>query len=366
MGRLIVGIFLLILTFSLPSMAESNIKVGVYLSMTGPVAAWGRVEWQGIKMAHEMIKKVNKKNIDLLLEDVASKPEGAALAAEKLVDERVKFVVGPVASFAALSAIPIFEKAKVVDVIPTANAKGLTKGKSFISRVCFSNQQQAKVMANYIYSSGKKKGVIVEDLSQDYSVDLAKDFINSFKKIGGEISEIFYISSSDTDFSALAAQIKSSNADFVYFTTYYPSIALILRDLRMIKCNIPAFAGSAASSYALLKIAGRAAEGLIFTDDFDPLIPQTQESRKFISLFRKRYNRLPDSPEALAADAYLLLVKAIEKGDENPQKVAQFARNTTFYGITGKIIIKNGIVKRTIVLRQVKDGKFKPVAVFEP
>ena len=368
MKKLTLFLFLLIfiLSFSVRSMAESTIKIGVYLSMTGPVAAWGRIEWQGIRIAHEIIDSVNGKKIQLILEDVASKPESAALAAEKLIDEGVKFVIGPVASFAALSALPIFDKNGVVDVIPTANAKGLTQKSKFASRVCFGNAQQAKIMADYIFSSGKRTGVIIEDLNQDYSVDLAKEFLNHFKLLGGKIKRVFYISSSDTDFSVLATQIKSLNPDFVYFTTYYSSIALILRELKAIKCKTALYAGSAASSYALIKIAGASAEGLIFADDFDPLIPQSEESKKFIFLFKKRYNRLPDSPEALAADAYLLLVKAIEKVGEDPKSVAQFIRNTTFYGITGKIIIKDGIVKRTVVLREVRNAEFKPVAVFEP
>ncbi|AEA33790.1 ABC transporter substrate-binding protein [Hippea maritima] len=365
MVRVILSlVFVFIFSFSATA---DNLKVGVYLSTTGPVAAWGRLEWDGIKVAHSLKGKVRGKSVKLILEDVGSRPEGAALAAEKLVNEGIRFVVGPVASFAAFAAIPIFEKYGVVDVIPTANAKGLSENRTFISRVCFNNAQQARVMANYIASAKLKKGVIVEDISQDYSVDLTNNFIKEFKKCGGTVIKIFRISSSDSDFLALATQIKRLNPDFVYLTTYYNSIALTLKDLRAMGYKNKVFAGSAASSQALIDIAKDAAEGLVFTDDFDPLIPQGRLSKNFIDIFKKRYDRFPDSPEALAADAYLLLINSIEKSRKlTPIDVANEARNAVFYGVTGKIIIKNGIVKRTIVLRKVENSQFRPVAVFEP
>lgn len=141
----------------------------------------------------------------------------------------------------------------------------------------------------------------------------------------------------------------------------------MLRDLKTLGYKGGLFAGSAASSHALIEIAQDAAEGLIFTDDFDPLIPQGSLSERFVKLFKERYNRLPDSPEALAADAYLLLVDSIEKSKNmDPKEVADIARNRTFHGITGKITIKNGLVRRTIVLREIRNSAFRPIAVFEP
>lgn len=222
--RTLLVIFTMVL-FSFVSFASDVVKVGVYLSTTGPVAAWGRPELEGIKTAYLLKNTVKGKKIRLVVEDVASRPEGAALAAEKLVESGVRFVVGPVASFAALAAVNVFKRNGVVDVIPTANEKGLSENNSLVSRVCFNNKEQAEVMANYIISSGYKSGVIIEDISMDYSVDLAKNFLVEFKKRGGKIKRIYRISSSDTDFSAIAAQLKRDNPEFIYFTTYYNSIA---------------------------------------------------------------------------------------------------------------------------------------------
>lgn len=343
-----------------------QITVGVYLSLTGPIAAWGRIELQGIRVAKMMSPSVGENRIKLFVLDVGSKPEGAALTAERFASENVRFVIGPVATPMALAALPILEKHKIVDVIPTANSVGLVKNRPFASRVCFTNKVQAKVLADFIYSAKLRRGVIIRDTCTEYSLDLAKRFKTDFEKNGGVIVKIYDIHSSEKDFTPIITDIKNIKPQFIFFTNYYNTIALFLRQLREMGLKQKVFAGSAASSHALLKIAGKYANGLIFTDDFDPLIPQGELSKRFIELFKKTYHRLPDSPEALAADAYLLLTKGLKEAGFNTKDVARFIRNTTFYGITGKIIIKNGSVNRTVVLRKVENGKFIPVAIYEP
>ncbi len=366
MKFLIVSLFMIIL-FPVVSFSENYLPIGVYLSTTGPVAAWGKLEWQGIKVANELKPYTDGKRIKLILEDVGSKPEGAAMSVERLIAAGVKFVIGPVSTTNALAAIPILDKAGVVDMIPTANGMGLVKDKRFVSRVCLTNDVQSKIMAHYILSNKKyKSGIVVEDITQDYSVDLAHRFIRNFIENGGEIIKVYKIGFTQNDFSALAANIKNIKPQFVYISAYYNTIALFLRELRALNCNVKVFAGSAASSYALIKIAGKSAQGLEFTDDFDPLLPQNKIAQSFIKLFKEKYNRLPDSPEALAADAYLLLVKAINTVGNNPMEVAKYIRNTTFHGVSGKIIIKNGVLNRTVVIREVNEGSFRPIDVFKP
>ncbi len=365
MKTILFSILLILMPFI--SFSDNILPVGVYLSTTGPIAAWGRLEWQGIKVANKIEPYVRNKRIKLILEDAGSKPEGAAMAVGRLIDMGVKFVIGPVTTSNALAALPILEKHRVVDVIPTANGMGLVKNRRLASRVCFTNDIQAKIMSEYIASNHKyRKGVVVEDISGDYSVDLAHRFIKDFIKNGGRIVKIYKVQFMQHDFSALATHIKQIKPDFVFISAYYNTIAMFLRQLRSINCRVKVFSGSAASSYALIKIAGRDAEGLEFSDDFDPLMPLNGVAKKFIKSFKKRFKRLPDSPEALAADAYFLLIKAINRVGENQIKVAEFVRNTTFYGVTGKIVITNGTLKRTVVIRRIHNGKFQPVAVFEP
>jgi len=48
-----------------PVLAQNDIKIGVYLPMTGGVAAYGKMEWSGIQTANSMAPEVLGKKIAL-------------------------------------------------------------------------------------------------------------------------------------------------------------------------------------------------------------------------------------------------------------------------------------------------------------
>ncbi len=359
-----VIIAFLLLFFSLPARAGGT-PIGVYLSMTGPAAAWGQSEWKGIKTAHQLEPFFRKSKVKLILEDNASRPEDAALSAERLIDKGVKAIIGPVTTTNALSGLAVTEKYHIVDIIPSANGLQLTDNKKYAARICFTDDIQAKIMAQYIVPI-YKKGIIIEDISQNYSIDLTHFFNSEFKKYGGKIIKIYQINSGDTDFSALITRIIRLKPDFIYLASYYRETALFARELRELGGKIPLFSGSAASTNALIKIGGKAVEGLTFTDDYDPTITITKLGRRFVKLFKKRYGRFPDSAEALAADSYFYLIAKADKTGFNPDKLGHAVRNGKFKGASGIINIRNGKTYRTVVIRTVKNGKFIPIALFSP
>ncbi len=360
-----VIILLISLIFSLPAYASDNLKIGVYLSMTGPVAAWGQEEWKGIKIAHKMKPFVRGRKIELILEDNASHPENAALSIERLIDKGVKAVIGPVTTTNALAGLALTEKQKIIDIIPSANGLHLTDNKKYTARVCFTNDIQANIMAQYL-AVKYSKGVIISDISQDYSIGLTHLFTADFKKLGGKILDIYHINSGDTDFSAIATEIKEIKPAFIYMTTYYNETALFARSFRELGGKAPIFSGSAAAADSLIKIGGDAVEGLIFTDDYDPKITITKSGKRFVKLFQKKYGKMPDSAEALAADSYLYLINSIDKVGLNAKNLGKAVRNGHFNGVSGIINIKNGKTYRTTVIREVKNGKFVPIALFSP
>ncbi len=362
---MVIILLLVSLLFYAPSYASDNLKIGVYLSMTGPVAAWGQEEWKGIKVAHEMEPFAKGRKIKLILQDNASHPETAALSVEWLIDRGVKAIIGPVTTTNALAGLALTEKAKIADIIPSANGLHLTDGKKYAARVCFTNDVQANVMAQYI-AAKYSTGVVISDISQDYSVDLTRFFVNDFKKLGGKIIKIYRINSNDTDFSAIATEIKQIKPQFIYMTTYYNETALFARSFRELGGKAAIFSGSAAATDSLIKIGGKAVERLTFTDDYDPKIIITKKGKRFAKLFKAKYGRLPDSAEALAADSYLYLVSSIDKAGLDARQLGKTLRNSRFEGVSGIIRIKNGKTDRTVVIRTVKNGKFAPIALFFP
>jgi len=139
--------------FVLPLQAAGTIKIGGIFPITGPVATFGISCANGAKMA---VEEANAKGgvlgskIELIIEDDQYKLEEAANAAKKLIErDKVVAIVGGVTSSEALTIGPIAQSSKVVLVTGTATNPKVTQVGDFIFRVCFLDDFQGEVMANF-------------------------------------------------------------------------------------------------------------------------------------------------------------------------------------------------------------------------
>lgn len=169
------------------SSAKDVIKIGVFEPMTGANAAGGALEVEGIKLANKLYPEVLGKTVELVLVDNKSDKVEAASAASRLVEkEKVTAIIGSWGSSLSMAAGDIVKNAKVPAVAASATNPLVTKNNEFYFRVCFIDPFQGKVMANYAYSKlNAKKVAIVQEISSDYSIGLAKFFTDSFKELTG-------------------------------------------------------------------------------------------------------------------------------------------------------------------------------------
>ena len=70
-------------------------------------------------------------------------------------------------------------------------------------------------MANYAFKKGAKKVAIVQEVSNDYSVGLAKFFKEAFEKLAGpgSVVDIANYQTGDKDFTAQLTNLKAKNPD---------------------------------------------------------------------------------------------------------------------------------------------------------
>jgi len=350
--------------------AQSTIKVGVVYSMTGPVASFGQSAWDGLQVAKEIMPTALGKKIDLILVDDQGDKVQAANAVNKLIyNNKVDAIIGPLISGNVMSATPIVEKAKIPLITPTGTNPLLTQGKNFISRACFIDPFQGKVAAIYaVKNLHAKTAAIVIDSAQDYSVGLAKFFEENFKKLGGKIVAKTFIQTGESNFSAQIAALKPANPQIIYMPCYYQEIALFARQAREFGLKQTILAGDGAAEAALIKVGGAAVNGLTFTTGFAPEAIKTPLGKKFEQAYIAKYKKLPDNFAALSADAYFMLVNAIDRAkSDNPVKINTALRETkNFQGVTGNITLVNGDAIKPAVIEKVENGKFVYVTTINP
>jgi branched-chain amino acid transport system substrate-binding protein len=356
----------------------TKVKLGVFEPMTGANAAGGTMEVEGIKLANGLFPtvKVGDKEyaIELVVVDNKSDKVEAANAAQRLVDqEKVTAVLGSWGSSLSMAAGPIVKDKKIPAIALSATNPLVTKGNDYYFRVCFIDPFQGTVMANYAAKELKaKKAVIVREISNDYSVGLARFFADSFKKLTGDdaaiLGELNY-NTNDQDFTAQLTTLKSMKPDVIFAPGNYTESALIIKQARELGITAPFLGGDTWEAPEFVDVGKQAVEGAVFSTFFATEVPITDTSKTFLDAYRKQYGKEPAAVTALGFDGYLVVRAAIEKaGTLDGAKIRDVLATTQkFPGAAGFITFdENRDATKSAVIKVVKDGKFSYLTTVQP
>lgn len=391
----VTAVLCLALLMALPlgcAKRENEIVVGEYGSLTGPTATFGISTKNGIELFIDNMNAaggIGGTKVRVIVEDDQSRPEEAATAVSKLIDQDgVVAVLGEVASSRSMAAAPICQAAGVPMITPSSTNPKVTEFGDYISRVCFIDPFQGQMIAKFAKERlNFTRGAVFRDIKNDYSVGLANYFTEAFHALGGTVISDESYSEGDQDFKAQLTVIKSKRPQFLMVPGYYTDVGLIARQAREIGLDVPMLGGDGWVSDELLEIAQGSLNGSYmvnhyWVDDPNPAV------QKFVNDYRARYGgATPDGLAALAYDAAGVLVAALDRlRQEDPEafralqgprndaqkaaraKLKDFINATKdFPGVTGRITLdtsRNAV--KPAVFVGIKEGKYEFVAMVEP
>ena len=347
-----------------------TIKVGINLELSGAVATYGTGIKNGAELAFEEINAdggVLGKEIEVLVQDNKSQNREARNIAEKLIGEGVVAVIGPATSGNVQAEVPVLTDAKIPVIAPAATAPEVTYDektdtvKEYVFRVCFIDPDQSQVMAQYILDElGLKKGAMMVNKEDEYSIGLGNAFREYFTTNGGEIVAEEGFITSDTAFKSQLTSISSKNPEFIYVPTYYNQVGLIIKQARELGIELPMMGADGWDSPKLVSIAGaESLQDCYFTNHYSIDDP-AEHIQSFVKAYDEKYGATPDSFAALGYDAGYLLAEAIEQaGSAEPEKIQEALANIKdFEGISGEMTIdeKHFTVKDLSIIKLV-DGQ---------
>jgi len=363
------------LVVSCSAPADANvIKIGVFEPLTGANGAGGADEYDGIKLANKLFPEVLGKKIELVAVDNKSDKVEAANAATVLAQkEKVNAVIGSWGSSLSMSGGPIFQEAKIPAVGVSCTNPAVTQGNEFYFRVCFLDPFQGTVNAKYAFDTLKaKKVAIIREVSNDYSVGLAKFFVDEFVKLAGDANAVVATAdynTGDQDFNAQLTNIKKYNPDVIFAPGNYTESALIIKQARALGMTVQFLGGDTWDEQAFLDVGGAAVEGTTFSTFFANDVPINKTSEAFLKAFRDEYKKEPAAVSALGYDAYLVIVDAIQRaGSADSVKIRDaLAQTKDFEGSAGSITINaDRNADKDAVFKTVKAGKFSFLTTVKP
>ncbi len=248
--------------------AGDSVKIAYVGPMTGDYSAFGIDISRGAELAVVADPDIMGWQIELLIEDTQGSPEqGAAVANLLAADPFVVAVAGHTFSGSTEAAIPVYEDAGIVMVSPSTTLVHLPlQGPNVYNRVAFSDGDQGRMAAEYIYNVlGITKVVAMHD-GGAYGQGLVEVMTENFEGLGGEVLGIQAITPGETDYSAQLADVATLGPELIYYGGYDADAAVLvtqmagagLGDAKFFGCD-----GTYGANY--LDLSGSASEGTYST-----------------------------------------------------------------------------------------------------
>ena len=320
------------------------VRIGVYQPLTGANAAGGALELAGVVLANEMFPTVNiagrSHRVELFIEDNRSDRVEAPLVVERLISHhRVHLILGTWGSSMAIPGGEVL-RGRVPGVALSATNPLVTLGNPWYFRVCFIDPFQGQVMAAYSYNNrGARTAVLVQEITNDYSVGLNRFFNDAFTAMGGRVLATLNYNTGDTDFTAQVTQIRALNPDVVFAPGNFTESALVIRQARDLGINTPFLGGDTWETPEFVMVGGDRVNGAFFSTKFTADAAESDVGIRFINEYRRRNNRDPATVTALGFDGYLVALQALERaGSLDPNALREALVRTDFTGATGRTI----------------------------
>jgi branched-chain amino acid transport system substrate-binding protein len=349
----------------------SSVKIGVFLPLSGQSSAPGQSILQGIKVAHTLHPTVLNRTVELVTVDTMSDRMKAANAVERLIkSDHVRAIIGEATTNGTLAGAAIADWSKIPMISPATTSPSITRNRTYVFRTCFNDTLQGEAAAAYVYETlGARKAAVMLDIAQDYSIGLANAFERAFMNRGGSIVSHTYCQTWDQDFTTQLQAVMAAKPDVLYMPNYYQEVSETCRQAKKLGLNISMISGNAVQTNELLERGASDVDGLIFTGHFDTSLADTAMAKQYLNRFSAATGQEANPYAVLGADAYFVLIDAIERAKSlRPYKIRQALAHTDgFQGVSGGITIGNdGNAIKNIVFMQVKDGTFRHLTTVNP
>lgn len=344
----------------------TEIKIGAILPLTGAAAKYGDAAKKGIDLAVKEINTVGgikKKKVQFIYEDSQGDPKLGVAAIQKLVTvDRVSAVIGDLFSSVTLAVAPLANKNKIVLLSPASSSPKITDAGDYIFRNCPSDVYEGSIMANFAYDKLGYTNVVLLYINNEYGIGIKDVFKKKFSEKGGVIAAEETFDQNATDFRSQLTKIKKRNPKVIYLVGY-KEMGYVLKQAKELGIRPQFLSTVMFEDPEILKIAGDAAEGVIYSASaFDPK-SEDNTVQNFVKSFKDEYNQVPDVFAALSYDAVKIMSLAItQSGFSGPLIKKAMYSIKNYRGVMGEISFDpNGDAILSPIIKQVKNGKFVPL-----
>ncbi|MEP9399442.1 ABC transporter substrate-binding protein [Mesorhizobium sp. KR2-14] len=353
--RKILAASLLALSVGVSGSAFADpLKIGMITTLSGGGAGLGVDVRDGFMLA---LKQADAKDIEVVTEDDAQKPELAVQIADKMIQsDKVDLLTGIIWSNLAMAVVPnaVAQGKFYLSTNAGPSALAGTKCDKNYFNVSYQNDNLHEAMGNYANTAGYKKMFI---LAPNYPA--GTDSLTGFKRYyKGELAGEVYTKVGQTDYAAEIAQIRDSGADAVFFFLPGGMGIAFMKQYAQSGVETPVMGPGFSFDQDVLGAIGDAALGVKNSSHWSKDLDNAA-NKKFVEGFQAEYGRLPSLYAVQGYDTANLILSAAAKASVKDADAFRAAlKEANFDSVRGKFKFNsnNHPIQDIYVREVIKEG----------
>ena len=337
------------LALAAPATAQEPIRIGSFLSVTGPASFLGDPEQKTLEMQIEKINAeggVLGRKLQLIVYDDAGDAEKARTFAKRLLEQdKVDVIVGGSTTGTTMAVVPLAE-AGGVPFISLAGAVVIVEP---VKKWVFKTPHTDRMACDKIFVDMKARGVTKVALvsgSGGFDKSMRGECLKVAPNHGMQIVADETYGAADTDMTAQLTKIKGSGAQAVLNAGFGQGPAIVTRNHKQVGVGLPLYQSHGVASKEYIKLSGDAAEGvrlpaaaLLVADLLAANDPQKPVVTAYRNAYEGKYKSEVSTFGGHALDGLMIAVNAIKAaGGTDKAKVRDAIEATKGYVGTGGVV----------------------------
>jgi len=345
------------------SSEQKYITIGALLPLTGEDSDEGFRALNGLYLAKEEINKnggILGKKLDVITLNDRGDEEYIIQQYNILKEKGVSAIIGSSYSSVTIALAKAAEKDGIPVISPTASNPDVTKGRKNVFRAIFIDDYQAQVMAYFARNSlNAKTALVLSNKSHVSFKGIAEIFTESFKKLGGQITDVESYSTWE-EFAGILRKYKNNPPDVIFCPEDYVPAAKLVNTAHEIGLIGTHILGSDAWDGLLTYVYNSDTTKNVYYSALFSFDDQDENVMQFVRNYFDRFSQMPLSGSAAAYTCVYILTEAIKKaGSVEKDALVSAIKANELDSITGHIKFdENNNTHTNVYIIQIKGGKY--------
>jgi branched-chain amino acid transport system substrate-binding protein len=306
--------------------AQEPIRIGAFLSVTGPAAFLGDPEQKTLELYVEKLNAAGgllRRKIQLVSYDDGGDAEKARTFAKRLIEQdKVDVIVGGTTTGTTMAVVPLVEAAGV----PFISLAGAVVIVEPVKKWVFKTPHTDRMACEKIFVDMKARGttrIALISGAGGFDKSMRGECLKVAKKQGIEVIADESYGPADTDMTAQLTKIRQNpQVQAVLNAGFGQGPAIVTRNHKQIGMSVPLYQSHGVASKEFIKLAGDAAEGVRLPAAallVAETLPDSDAQKKVVLAYKREYESRFKSDVSTfgghAWDGLMLAAEAIRRAN---------------------------------------------------